>query len=200
MPERIPEINLLPEIREENPIYAYLFYIFLVLILISFIVMTYLYFSTNNKLDDALTKSEELSVQRESLFTELDRLEANESSQFEQAVTYVESHQLPTSVLIDKLNNLLPKHAYLSEYVYNNLEVEVTTEFETLDQVANYITDVTNLDYVSDIQLDKVESFLLKDEDSDEEIVDFTTIPRYESDFSLTIDKPKLKEESEKDE
>lgn len=195
MTERIPDINLLPEIREEKPILTYLFVTMLILIFFSFILMFYLYFSFSSKLDEVTKELATLSDQRDELLNQLYALQEDGTSNYNQAIAFAEKHKLPTSLLISELNELLPDDAYLSEYVYNHEEVKVTTHFETLDQIANYITDITNLNYISDLRLDKVESFVLSEEVSQEQKVDFTTIPRYESIFSLDIIKEELKEE-----
>lgn len=196
MPERLRDINLLPEVREESSLQANLFFIFVGLILLSFIVMGYLYFSTNSKLQTAETEATELSDERDTLLTQKNSLEADEGTGHEQAVAFAENYAVPTSTLITELNDLLPDDAYLSDYTYRSSEVSVTSHFETLDQVADYTTKLTNSDYLSDTRVDTISTFSLKEEETDETTTNFDVIPRYEGDFSLTIDKQKVKEES----
>lgn len=88
----------------------------------------------------------------------------------------------------------------MSEYEYGNQVTEVFAHFEKFDTVANYTTELTTSDYILDTKVDKVESFGLKEEVPEENIVNFNVIPRYEAEFTLDINKQKLKGESEEDE
>lgn len=199
MPDRLPEINLLPEVRQESSAQAILFFIFVGLIIVSFIVMGYLYFSTNSKLSTAQSESSELSEERDTLEIQKASLESDEGSAYEQAVTFAEYYTIPTSFLITELNRLLPEDSYLSEYNYSSSEVKLVSHFETLDTIADYTTKLINSDYLTDSKVESIDTFTLKEEEV-EGTAQFEVVPRYEGDFSLTIDKNKLKEESAENE
>lgn len=194
MPDRLPEINLLPEVRQESSAQAILFFIFVGLVIVSFIVMGYLYFSTNSKLSSAQSESTELSDERDTLQIQIASLESDEGSAYEQAVTFAEYYAIPTSFLITELNRLLPDESYLTDYTYSSSEVNLVSHFETLDTVADYTTKLINSDYLIDSTVESIETFSLKEEEL-EGASQFEVVPRYESEFLLTIDKEKMKEE-----
>lgn len=196
MPGRLPEINLLPEFRRDNHIQSFFFYLFVVLILLSFVVIGYFYFTTNSKLETLSQQSSELSEQRDLLAAQKAELESDKGSAYEQAVTFVQNYAVPTSTLIVELNDLLPDNSYLSHYEYSSSEVKIKSQFETLDSVAQYTTLLTNSNLLTDARVNTINTFSLKEEEAETDSQRFEIIPRYESDFSLNVNKRKLKEES----
>ena len=200
MPERLPEINLLPEYRRDSHLLSIVYYIFIALILLSFVALGYFYFSTKSKFETLSQEATELTEKRDLLAAEKEELESDDGSAYEQAVRFAQNYAVPTSKLIDELNHLLPDNSYLSDYSYRSSEVTILSHFETLDKVAQYTNLLNRSDYISDAKVNSINTFSLKEEETEEESVQFEVIPRYESDFSLTIDKRMLKEESTEDE
>lgn len=200
MPERLPEINLLPEYRRDSHLLSIVYYIFIALILLSFVALGYFYFSTKSKFETLSQEATELTEKRDLLAAEKEELESDDGSAYEQAVRFAQNYAVPTSKLIDELNHLLPENSYLSDYSYRSSEVTILSHFETLDKVAQYTNLLNRSDYISDAKVNSINTFSLKEEETEEGSVQFEVIPRYESDFSLTIDKRMLKEESTEDE
>src|SRR5699024_201660 len=124
-------------------------------------------------------------------------LETDEGSAYEQAVAFAEYYSVPTSFLITELNRLLPDDSYLSDYTYSTSEVKIVSHFETLDTLANYTTKLMNSDFLTDVKVESINTFTLKEEETEDDATQFDVIPRYDGDFSLTINKQKIKEESE---
>jgi len=200
MPEGLPDINLLPKYERQSQSMFYLFIIFVMLIILAFVFIGVYYFMTKNKLDAAEIEHEQLSAQAKELQVQIDEIEADGNSSYAQAVTFAESHDLPTSKLITELDKLLPDHGYLSEYEYGSQVAKIITHFETLDTVAAYTTKLTISDYMKDVRVDKIDTFERKNEQLADNEVNFEIIPRYEAHFTLDINKYELKEESEEDE
>ena len=196
MPERLPEINLLPEYRRDSHLLSIVYYIFIALILLSFVALGYFYFSTKSKFETLSQEATELTEKRDLLAAEKEELESDDGSAYEQAVRFAQNYAVPTSKLIDELNHLLPENSYLSNYDYSSSGVNIQSHFETLDAVAQYTNLLTNSELISDTKVDSINTFTLKEEETKDVSTQFNTIPRYESDFSLTINKRKLKEES----
>ena len=196
MPERLPEINLLPEYRRDSHLLSIVYYIFIALILLSFVALGYFYFSTKSKFEKLSQEATELTEKRDLLAAEKEELESDDGSAYEQAVRFAQNYAVPTSKLIDELNHLLPENSYLSNYDYSSSGVNIQSHFETLDAVAQYTNLLTNSELISDTKVDSINTFTLKEEETEDVSTQFNTIPRYESDFSLTINKRKLKEES----
>lgn len=200
MPERLPDVNLLPKYERQSRSAYYIFITMIVIILISFILLGFYYFSTKNKVQTAEAEYEELSIEVEGLEAQVQQYESGGASSLEQAVAFAENHNIPTSAFIVELDTLLPEQSYLSEYEYGSQVAEVTSHFETLDSVAGYTTELITSDYIRDTKVDEVTTFILKDEEQEENEVDFETTPRYEAFFTLQINKQKLKGATQKDE
>lgn len=200
MAEGLPEVNLLPKYERESSIKYLLFIIFIVLMLIFHLFIGIYYFITKSNLEAVKDEYTQLNEQLNILTAELKQLEDGGNSSLGQAVTIVEQHEIPTSNFITELDSLLPNNGYLSEYEYENGDTKVVAHFETLDTVANYTTELTTSDYITDTKVDEVETFMLKDEEADEDIEQFDLIPRYEANFSLIVNKQQLKGESSEDE
>lgn len=205
------EINLLPQYERKSQNLFYYFLLFLIVILISYSLFGFYYFSTKSKVKAVDIKQAELNVDMEELDMELNQETADETLSIEQAVLFAENYNIPTSTLILELNDLLPEQSYLSDYTYSNKVSNIIVHFETLDAIANYTSDLTTTDFLEDAKVNGISTFELKedadqdeDEYEDEEIVEdeiqFDIIPRYEADFTLDINKEKLKGEQDLDE
>lgn len=201
------EINLLPQYERKSQNLFYYFLLFLIVILISYSLFGFYYFSTKSKVKAVDIKQEQLNVEMEELDMELNEETADETLSIEQAVLFAENYNIPTSTLILELNDLLPEQSYLSDYTYSNKVSNIIVHFETLDAIANYTSDLTTTDFLEDAKVNEISTFELKedaDQDEDEDIVEdkiqFDIIPRYEADFTLDINKEKLKGEQDLDE
>lgn len=196
MPERLPDINLLPKIERESYTKNLIILILIALIIISYILIGFYYFYTKKQLETLNENYSNLNEEVHLKTTELEQLQSG-SSLLEQAISFVENFQIPTSIFITELDNLLPDNSYLSEYQYNNGSTNITVNFESLDKVAQYTTSLTNSNYIIDTKVDQVETFTLGESNEVEE--QFDTIPRYRTNFTLITDKQKLKGESTED-
>lgn len=196
MPERLPDINLLPKIERESYTKNLIILILIALIIISYILIGFYYFYTKKQLETLNENYSNLNEEVHLKTTELEQLQSG-SSLLEQAISFVENFQIPTSIFITELDNLLPDNSYLSEYQYNNGSTNITVNFESLDKVAQYTTSLTNSNYIVDTKVDQVETFSLGESNEVEE--QFDTIPRYRTNFTLITDKQKLKGESTED-
>jgi len=200
MPEGLPDINLLPKYERQSSKSFIIFIILIIIMIILFLFFGASYFITKSKLHSVETTYNELSKEVDELHEELKMVDEDESSSFDEAVLFVENHAIPTSIFITELDDLLPDYSYLSEYQYANQEAEVIAHFETLDTVAAYTTELTTSPYVHDTKVDVIETFLIKEEMADEDKGEFDSIPRYETEFTLKINKQKLKGAASEDE
>lgn len=194
MPEGLPDINLLPKIERESTSKNLYIFIFIAIILVSYLLIGFYYFHTKKQLKEV---NEEYSTLDEVVILKTAKLEELESgsSSLEQAITFVENYNIPTSSFITELDDLLPNNSYLSEYEYNNGATNIIVNFETLDKVAEYTTKLTNSDFISDTKVDEVETYSFGEE-TDTENTQLNSMPRYQTSFSLIANKEKLKGES----
>lgn len=200
MPEGLPNVNLLPQYERERSSNYIFFLIFIIVILLAYIFLGVYYFTTKGKLEAVSAEVQQLTEERNQLEIKVAELETDGSSSLEQAVSFVEQYELPTSELIVELDNILPDHSYLMEYAYDAHVTKVNAHFETLDTLAEYTSSLLASDFIQDVKADSIEAFTLKEELDSETTNDFHVIPRYEGEFSLVIDKLTLKGESAEDE
>ena len=196
MPERLPDINLLPKIERESYTKNLIILILIALIIISYILIGFYYFYTKKQLETLNENYSNLNEEVHLKTTELEQLQSG-SSLLEQAISFVENFQIPTSIFITELDNLLPSNSELSEYQYINGSTNITVNFESVEKVAQDTTSLTNSNYIVDTKVDQVETFTLGESNEVEE--QFDTIPRYRTNFTLITDKQKLKGESTED-
>lgn len=191
-PQRLPDIDLLPNIERQSNLALILFIILLSLTLIAYVATAYFYFSTKGKLADT---SEELSELEEEI-TELEvDLSLAESGEFnlETAVLFADYYDIPTSILIKEVEKYLPAidPAYLSELTYQNREATIITQFESLDSIAGYTDDLQHSKFIKQTNLNSIDTFTIGDMEIEAD--DFTTVPRYQATFQLMLDKDELK-------
>lgn len=187
MSNKISNINLLPEIEKERKSVFYLFIALIGITILAYGLTTYYYFSTKSNLEKANFEYSELDDKADLLRTQVEQAEADSGS-LEQAVAVAEDNNIPTSILINNLTQLLPDHSYLSNYRYQSREVKLVAQFETLDTVALYTTNLLNSPHIRDTKVDNIKTFSLKEEEDNALIT-----PRYEANFTLQINANSLK-------
>lgn len=196
----LPDVNLLPKYERHSSVASIIFIIFTVVIVLAFFLLGFFYFKTKSNLQAVDTEYSEVSNQVEILQSKWEKLETGDTSTIEQAVAFVENYNIPTSRFIVEINDLLPSEGFLKEYTYENEVARPTIHVETLDAVANYTTALLSSEFIIDTKVNRAEAFTVKEEGLTESEVDFDTIPRFEADFTLEVNKAKLKEESLEDE
>lgn len=200
MPHRLPDINLLPKYERQSPHLFYFFIFMMIIILIAYALLGVYYFTTKSKMKTTEAKYEELTAEVDALYLQVNENKTDDNTSIDQAVTYVENFDIPTSTFIVEINDLLPEQGYLSEYAYSNKIADVVAHFETLDSVANYTSQLITSGYLNDTKVNDIDTFVLKEDEEDSEFVHFNIIPRYEADFTLDINKRTLKGEQQLDE
>lgn len=196
MPERVPDINLLPKFKRGETRLYILFIVLLIVTIISYLIIGYFYFSTRGKLSDVTKEYEQLEEEAEVLRTQVAQLETDDYD-LERSITFVENHELQTSYVIEELIDLLPDDSYLIDYSYSSDETGIVTHFETLDTLSDYTSKLLNSNYFNGTKLSNINMFYLDDEGSFDE---FETIPRYEANYTIDINHHHVKEVEKEDE
>lgn len=98
----------------------------------------------------------------------------------------------PVSPIIDETVRLQPEHSYLREYAFEEEAAEVAMDFETLSDISDYLTQLSNSPFFKDAQVTSIEQFELGGEEEEEREGDFHEIPRYEVRFKLYVDSNSL--------
>src|SRR5699024_8718857 len=148
MPEKLPNINLLPRYERQQSGPFILFILFLSVILLAFILLGTFYFTTKSKLTKAEKVLEERIEERAEVEEELEALRQEPDTTLAHAVEFVEAYNLKTSSLLAEITDSLPEESYLKEYAYQARVVTLVTHFERLDRVTEYTRDLTLSDYL----------------------------------------------------
>lgn len=191
----IPDINLLPKVDKRQSSSSKNLYILLsiiVLLLVAFFVLQY--FKIRGEISTLRDQEQSVLAERDQLQQELDNMTMNTGS-LKQSVEFVEMISYPVSPIIDETIRLQPGHTYLREYAFDATTAEVKMDFETLNDIASYLSKLVNSAYFQDVQVTSIEHFeLIPNQvvDGEEGIgdnqADFYEIPRYEVEFTLFID------------
>lgn len=188
----LPDINLLPEKERTSSI---LFIVFIISAIVLFLItgiFVYSYFQTNEMLSVKEQAQEELTLEKTRLENELSTLRSGEEEELKNAISFLEYVTVPTYSLIDELLLFLPDHGYVSNYEYNYDHVVIEAQFESIREASLYTEKlVHDSPYLSDVELDVVETFVIEGED----VSRYTTIPRYNVIYSLELDLEALRKE-----
>lgn len=189
----IPEINLLPKYERQNIVLYRLFIIGLIVVLLTLIGLTYIFFHTKANISKVEEQNEQLVEQQALLEVQIANADSNKPDSLASVVNFAEEHVVPTSMLIEEFNNLLPSNAYLTRYDYIFGTVDIESQFETKSDVSAYITSLLDSDYMNDVKVNRVET---RELGAGEE----STIQRQSVNYSLDINLAKLKEEANENE
>src|SRR5690625_892246 len=194
MPERLPDINLLPRYERRGEGSPVVFYLFLFLTIAAFIAIGVFYFIYNNHLETAERDYESLQAEEETLQAELASLDIAEGESHRSAVEFVENQIYETSELITRLKDLLPRDSYLNHYTYRSEETSISAHFDSLETVASYTSELNEDELFLDVKLLNINNIRQSDDEEDSET------EYYEGDYDIQVDKQLLKKESMKDE
>lgn len=185
----IPDINLLPKIEKGATNLKFVFIIVGILSLLLLGLMAWTYFSARSEIASAVPERDSLLMTRDALTAELASSQTGSQGSLEESVAFVERVSYPVSPVIIETRNLLPTDTYLRSYVFSETGVEVAVDFETLNAISAYVSQLEKSPYFNDVQVGTVENFDLNP--SGEEINDaeqFTEVPRYSVELFLVID------------
>ncbi|MFD1066568.1 hypothetical protein [Oceanobacillus locisalsi] len=198
----LPEVDLLPKYERGESILFKVFIAGLILCVLLFAVLGYFYFSTKATLADTEESVNALTQERDILSAEINNLESEQTTAFDQAIVFVENYDSPTSLFVDAFITLLPENGYVREYAYDYDSVTVETEFETMSDASAYIGHLNDSAYMNNVEMDYMETFTLEEEAEETELQNdmYDVVPRYRVSYSLQVDHQSLAGEEENDE
>ncbi len=187
----IPDINLLPRVdkRQSASKHLYILLTIVVLLLVAFFVFQY--FKIRGEIAHLRSEEQQVIAERNQLQEELDSMTVNTGS-LKQSIEFVEQISYPVSSIIDETIRLKTEHSYLREYAFDAKTAKVTIDFETLSDIANYLSRLTGSAYFQDVQVTSIEHFDPSDREEEDDSTNFNEIPRYEVVFTLFIDQQYL--------
>lgn len=191
----IPDINLLPKVDqqvESNKI----FYVIMGSIAIIIIgVLGWLYMMARGDVNELSSKESSLQSERDQLQIELQGLQNATVGSIDESLVFIERVSYPVSPLIDEVEGLLPEHTYTRSYEFSEESTIISVDFETLRDISNYVEQLENSPYFTDVQLGTVGTFELKggtETVETDERTDFNEVPRYSTEITLIVNKSYL--------
>lgn len=185
----IPDINLLPKIEKGATSFKLAFILVGILSILTIGLLAITYFGARSEIASAIPERDSLLLTRDTLNAELASLQTGSQGSLEESVAFVERVSYPVSPIIVETRNLLPTDTYLRSYAFSETGVQVAVDFETLNAISSYVSQLEKSPYFSDVQVGTIQNFELNP--TGEEVNDtqqFTEVPRYSVEIFLVID------------
>ena len=185
----IPDINLLPKIEKGATSFKLAFILVGILSILTIGLLAITYFSAKSEIASAIPERDSLLQTRDALKAEVTSSQTGSQGSLEESVAFVERVSYPVSPIIIETRNLLPTDTYLRSYAFSETGVQVAVDFETLNAISSYVSQLEKSPYFSDIQVGTIQNFELNP--TGEEVNDtqqFTEVPRYSVEIFLVVD------------
>ncbi|WP_339214837.1 PilN domain-containing protein [Solibacillus sp. FSL W8-0372] len=185
----IPDINLMPKIERGEASLNFAFYLVGILSLVTLGLMAWTFFSAKSEIASSIPERDSLILTRDQLSAEVASFETMNQGSLEESVAFVKRVSFPVSPVITETRNLLPLNTYLRSYVFSEIGVQVTVDFETLNAISTYVSNLEKSPYFNDVQLGTIQNFDVNpvgEELSAEQ--QFSEVPRYSVEIMLLID------------
>lgn len=185
----IPDINLLPKIEKGATSFKLAFILVGILSILTIGLLAITYFGARSEIASAIPERDSLLLTRDTLNAEVTSSQTGSQGSLEESVAFVERVSYPVSPIIIETRNLLPTDTYLRSYAFSETGVQVAVDFETLNAISTYVSQLEKSPYFNDVQVGTIQNFELNP--TDEEVNDsqqFTEVPRYSVEIFLVID------------
>ena len=184
----IPDINLLPKIEKGATSLKFAFILIGILSILTLCLLAWTYFSARSEIASAVPERDSLLLTRDALNAEIASSQTGSQGSLEESVAFVERVSYPVSPIIIETRNLLPTDTYLRSYAFSETGVQVAVDFETLNAISTYVSQLEKSPYFDDVQVGTIQNFDLNP--TGEEVNDtqqFTEVPRYSVEIFLVI-------------
>lgn len=185
----IPDINLMPKIEKGEASLKIAFILVGVLSILTLGLLAWTFFGAKSEIASVIPERDSLIMTRDGLQAEVASFDTMNQGSLEESVAFVERVSYPVSPVITETRNLLPLNTYLRAYVFSETGVQVRVDFETLNAISSYVSDLEKSPYFNDVQLGTIQNFDVNP--SGEELSaeqQFSEVPRYSVEIMLLID------------
>lgn len=185
-----PNINLMPKLEKKDASSNVIYLLLAIFALVGISALTWMFLSANSKIDELTVEQTALQATKDKRTAELEALQSLNSGSLQESLAFVERVSYPVTPLIDETQNLLPENTYLRDYAFSESTVTATMDFETLNSVSEYVSNLEGSEYFMDVQVGTVNNFELAPEGSTDtgDTINFDEVPRYSVDVTLMID------------
>nr|WP_106784526.1 hypothetical protein [Lysinibacillus timonensis] len=181
----IPDINLIPKLEKEQSTSRVVYIILGVIVVVALGILAWQYMSANNQIASLQSQQTTLQQQRDLLQADLTNLNSVNVTSIEETVEYIDLVSYPVLPLIMEIEGLQPNNSYLRQYSFGVDSISITMDFETLSDVSDFVSRISNSEFFVDGQLTNVSQFTLGEGETEG---DFNVIPRHTANLTLMID------------
>ena len=189
----IPDINLLPKIDKGETSSKLTFILIGILTLVTVLILAWMYTNAKSDLSSVTAEHDALVVTRDTLQAEVASYETMIQGTLEESIDFVERVSYPVTPVVDETQELLPQNTYLRSYEFSETGGLVEVDFETLNSIASYVSNLENSLLFEDIQVGTINNFELNpsgEEKNEEE--QFTEVPRYTVEINFVINRAQV--------
>ena len=187
----IPNINLLPKSQRADAKSNLPYILLAIIATLALIFFVWKYFEARIALADLVIEEQTLLTERDKLQMDYDILMSQNKGSLEESVVFVEKVSYDVTPLIAETQNLLPENTYLTNYVFSTDTLELSIDFETMSDIATFVSRLENSPFFMDAQLGSVSNFVITPPDEQDEEVDeeekFEEVPRYTTSIALQL-------------
>ncbi|WP_404427816.1 PilN domain-containing protein [Ureibacillus chungkukjangi] len=188
----IPDINLIPKVERNQQGSKLLYILMSIVALLLLSLFLWQYFGARAQITELQAEEANLITQRDQLLSDVNTSQSVNQGSLEQSLRFVETVSYPVSPLMDEIQGLQPSNSYLRNYTFNPGSVSISVDFETLSDVATYVSRLSNSSYFTDGQVLSITNSGLGEELGTEGVTNFDVIPRQSVEITLLINETYL--------
>lgn len=186
----IPDINLLPKIEKGAANLKLAFIVVGIVTLLALGVLLWMFFSARSEIASAVPERDSLLLTRDTLNSEVLSSQTGNEGSLEESVAFVERVSYPVSPILSETRNLLPEDTYLRSYVFSETGVQVAVDFETLNAISAYVSQLEKSPYFDDVQVGMIQNFEINPTGEEvNEVQQFNELPRYSVEILLMVNR-----------
>lgn len=188
----IPDINLIPKVERNQQGSKLLYILMSIVALLLLSLFLWQYFGARAQITELQAEEANLITQRDQLLSDVNMSQTVNQGSLEQSLRFVETVSYPVSPLMDEIQGLQPDNSYLRNYTFNPGSISISVDFETLSDVATYVSRLSNSSYFTDGQVLSITNSGLGEELGTEGATNFDVIPRQSVEITLLINETYL--------
>jgi len=184
----VPDINLIPKLEKGQQGPKLIYFLLAIVAILVLSLLVWQYFDASAQMTELQAKESNLITERDQLLTDLSIAQPVNQNTLEQSLSFVEKVSYPVSPLITEIQGLQPSNSYLRNYTFSAESVSISVDFETLSDVATYVSRLSKSGYFTDGQVLSITNSDLGEELDSEDETNFDVIPRQSAQITLLID------------
>ena len=184
----VPDINLIPKLEKGQQGPKFIYFLLAIVAILVLSLLVWQYFDARAQMTELQAKESNLVTERDQLLSDLSIAQPVNQNTLEQSLSFVEKVSYPVSPLITEIQGLQPSNSYLRNYTFSAESVSISVDFETLSDVATYVSRLSKSGYFTDGQVLSITNSDLGEELDSEDETNFDVIPRQSAQITLLID------------